>query len=115
MTSRRQRRVAQFMREEITLITLELSDPRLALVSVTDVEVSSDLRHAHVFVSHLGAEEEKEIEGVLKALRHAAGHMRRELAVRGTLRYVPELSFHWDSSVNQGQRIEELLRQVGFE
>jgi ribosome-binding factor A len=101
------------MREEITLITLELSDPRLALVSVTDVEVSSDLRHAHVFISHLGDKEET--EGVLKALRHAAGHMRRELALRGTLRYVPELSFHWDSSVDQGQRIEELLRQVGFE
>jgi ribosome-binding factor A len=101
------------MREEITLITLELSDPRLALVSVTDVDVSSDLRHAHVFVSHLGDEEE--IEGVLKALRHAASHIRRELAARGTLRYVPELSFHWDSSVDQGQRIEELLRQIGFE
>ena len=113
MTSRRQRRVAQLMREEITLITLELSDPRLALVSVTDVEVSSDLRHAHVFISHLGDEEE--MESVLKALRHAAGHMRRELALRGTLRYVPELSFHWDSSVDQGQRIEELLRQIGFE
>ena len=113
MTSRRQRRVAQFMQEEITLITLELSDPRLALVSVTDVEVSSNLRHAHVFISHLGDEEEK--ESVLKALRHAAVHMRRELALRGTLRYVPELSFHWDNSVDQGQRIEELLRQIGFE
>ncbi len=113
MTSRRQRRVAQLMREEITLITMELSDPLLALVSVTDVEVSPDLRHAHVFISHLGDEEET--EGVLKALRHAAGHMRRELALRGTLRYVPELSFHWDSSVDQGQRIEELLRQIGFE
>lgn len=112
MTSLRQRRLAEFLREEITLIAMELSDPRLAFVDVTDVEVSADLRHARVFVANIGEPDQK--EQILEGLRHASSHIRRELAQRGSLRYVPELSFHWDSSVESGQRIDDLLRQVGL-
>jgi ribosome-binding factor A len=112
MTSRRQRRVSELLLEEIGLIAQELSDPVLAYVNVTDVEVSPDLRHAHVFVSHMGQPEETRT--ILKALERAAGHLRSELAERGVLRFVPELSFHWDASVDQGQRIDELLKQIGL-
>lgn len=112
MTSRRQRRVAELLLEEISLIVQELNDPRLAFVSVTDVEVSPDLRYAHVFISHMGEAEETPL--VLKALEHAASYIRRELALRAILRYVPELSFHWDTSLEQGERIERLLREIGL-
>ena len=112
MTSLRQRRVAEFLRQEISLIAMELTDPRLAYVDVTDVEVSADLRHARVFVADV--EESDHKNEILEALEHASGHIRRELAQRGTLRYVPELSFHWDSSVEHGRRIDDLLRQVGL-
>jgi len=112
MASRRQRRVSQLLQEEISLIAQELSDPLLAFVSVTDVEVTPDLRHAHVFVSHIG--EAEEAGATLKAMEHASGHIRRELAERGVLRFVPDLSFHWDASVDHGKRVDELLRQVGL-
>jgi len=112
MTSLRQRRVAEFMREEIGLIAMELADPRLTFVDVTDVEVSADLRHARVFVADIGEAEHK--HEILEALEHASSHIRRELAQRSSLRYVPELSFFWDSSVEHGRRIDDLLRQVGL-
>ena len=112
MTSRRQRRVTELLLEEISLIAQDLNDPRLAFVSVTDVEVSPDLRHAHVFISHMGEAEEKPL--VLKALEHATSYLRRELALRGILRYVPELSFHWDTSLEQGERIDQLLQEIGL-
>ena len=92
MASRRQRRVSQLLEEEISLIAQELGDPLLAYVSVTDVEVTPDLRHAHVFVSQICDAEES--GATLKALEHASGQIRRELAERGGLRFVPDLSFH---------------------
>ena len=112
MTSRRQNRVSELLQEEIGLLAQELNDPILAYVSVTGVEVTPDLGHAHVFVGHLGDADEK--TAVLKALARAAGYIRRELAERGVLRYVPELSFHWDDSMSRGSRIDELLRQLGL-
>jgi len=112
MTSWRQRRVAELLKEEIGLITYDLSDPRLASVSVTDVTVSPDLRHAHVYISHLGGAEENTM--VLEALEHASGYIRHELALRKVLRYVPKLSFHIDTSVERGRRIDELLKELGL-
>lgn len=112
MTNLRQRRVAEFLREEISLLAMEFNDPRLGSVDVTDVEVSPDLRYARVFVASSGESEQK--EQILEGLRHASAHIRRELAQRGSFRYVPELSFHWDSSVERGQRIDDLLRQAGL-
>lgn len=112
MTSRRQRRVAELLKEEIGLITYDLSDPRLAFVSVTDVTVSPDLRYAHVYITHLGEAEETAV--VLEALEHAKGYIRRELAQRAGLRYVPKLSFHIDTSVERGRRIDQLLEELGL-
>lgn len=113
MTSRRQRRVAELLEEEISLIVRELSDPRLALVSVTGVEISPDLRHAHVYISHLG--EAEETATVLEALKRATGYVRHELALRVELRYTPELSFHMDTSLERGRRIDQLLRELNLE
>ena len=110
MTSRRQRRVSDLLQEEISLLALELDDPHLAYVTVTDVEVSPDLRHAHVFVSDSGGAEQK--AAVLEGLERARVFIRRELAERGVMRYVPDLTFHWDASVDQGHRIDELLKQL---
>jgi ribosome-binding factor A len=101
------------LQEEISLIALELDDPRLSYVTVTDVEVSPDLRHADVFVSDTGGSEEK--ASVLKALGRATGFVRRELAERGVMRFVPDLTFRWDASVDQGQRIDKLLQQLKSE
>jgi len=115
MASRRLDRLNEQLRQEISqLISRVLRDPRLAgVVSITTVEVSPDLRHARVYFSVLGGEEER--GRVLAALQGAAGFLRHELASRLTLRHVPELTFKPDISIERGERIMELLREVGHE
>jgi ribosome-binding factor A len=113
MPSRRQERVSEMLREELSLlISTELTDPRLedAMVSVTDVSVSEDLRNARVYVEHvLPYESSKQ---VLAALRHAEGFLRRALLQNLSLRFVPELTFHIDTSGERAQRIEAVLNAV---
>lgn len=89
------------------MIAFELKDPRLAFVSVTRVEVTSDLRLARVYVSQLDGEESR--RETMAALGHASGYLRREIGQRTTLRYVPELSFHFDEGLIASQRINTLL------
>jgi len=110
-TSRRQKRVAEMLMEELSvMVALELRDPRLQLASVTAVEVSPDLRHARVYISHLGSREDE--PGILKALEHASGYLRRELAQRMILRYIPTLSFHIDDTLARAQRIDEIIEKL---
>lgn len=112
MSSRRQLRVAELLQQELaTMITFELRDPRLAFVSVTRVQVSSDLRHANVYISSLSGEESQ--TEVMAALHSASGFMRREIGKRTTLRYVPELAFHFDDGLIQSQRMSDLLDEIG--
>ncbi|MBI4286141.1 MAG: 30S ribosome-binding factor RbfA [Chloroflexi bacterium] len=110
--TRRIERVNHLIRQEICdLLQREVKDPRLGnLIVITGVTTSPDLKHAKVFVSHLGGEAEK--AATLKVLSSAAGFLRRELAKRMQLRYVPELSFHWDESIERGAHIEELLDRI---
>ncbi len=109
--TRRQQRVAELLHEEISLLLVrELRDPRLEGVTVTDVEMSPDLRHARVFISVLGDEEAQ--QAAIAGLEHAAGFLRRALAARLELRRVPDLSFRLDTSIARGQRIMELLEQI---
>lgn len=103
--SRRQKRVGELIHQELsTLLQQEARDPRLAEVTITEVEVSPDLRQAQVYVSALDNAEE-----ILRALVSASGYLRRQLAERLSLRFVPEVSFRWDRSLERGQRILELL------
>ncbi len=111
MSTRRQLRVAELIRQELAnLITFELRDPRLALVSVTRVQVSPDLRHANAYISSLEGEEGR--AETLAALRHAQGFLRRELGRRTDLRYVPELAFHFDDGLIQSQHMSNLLDEI---
>ena len=113
--TRRIERVNELLRAEISeLLQRQLNDPRLGgLVSITEVVTSPDLRHAKVFVSVLGTPEEK--AEVMKALKSAAGFMRRELTPRLNLRHIPELSFWDDTSIERGARVLQLLKEVSEE
>lgn len=115
--SRRSERVGELIREEISdLIRKEVDDPRLrtgALVSITDVEVSEDLRHAKVFVSVLG--NPQDTKDALAALTHAEGFLRRALGPRLDLRYLPEIHFYQDDSIQRGARVDELLYELASE
>ncbi len=110
----RQERLAQMLFQEFSIIIgSELQDPRLALAKVTDVRVSRDLRNVKIFVNH--DDDEVSRREVMNALRQAQSYMRREIALRCTLRAVPELVFMYDESPQRAARIDELLEQIASE
>lgn len=98
----------QLQSELALLIRDELSDPRVAGVTVTKVDVSPDLRNARVHVSLLGGDEQ--LGEALKGLNHAAGKLRHALGERLRLRYVPQLHFAADLALREGDRISALIR-----
>ncbi len=107
---RRQARVAELLREEVAEILQKMKDPRVGFASVTRVEVSPDLRHARVMVSVLGDSEAR--EKTMAAMERAKGHVRAALAERLHLRFVPEVVFCLDRSLEYGARVQELLREI---
>lgn len=99
------------LREELSLLVLrELKDPRLGFVSFTGASVTPDLRHARVYVSVMGAEQEKQHS--LDALNRARGFLRTALGKRAKTRTVPELTFVEDEAADTGNRIFALLDEV---
>ncbi len=114
MSSRRQRQIAGLLHQEISLlIQRQVRDPRLGLVTVTDVEVTPDLRLAHIYVSVMGGDDE--VKQALAGLKSAAGFFRHELGSALSLRFVPELSFRLDKSLEQGLHIDRLLDSLHTE
>ncbi len=113
MPSRRQHRVNDLLREELSdLIQRDLRDPRLSgLTSITEVSVTADLRSAKVFVSTLGGEEQQ--DAAVQGLSAAASHLRRELKVRlRTMKYVPFMTFYRDDSIEEGARLLDLMKEA---
>ncbi len=114
----RSRRIAdQIQRELADLIRNEVKDPRVGLMTITDVDVSPDLSHAKVFVTSLG--EAAQRAQCVQGLQHAAGFLRALLSHRLNMRSVPELRFLADESVERGVRlshlIDEAVKQSGEE
>jgi ribosome-binding factor A len=107
---RREKLRELFKVEASDVLQRQLRDPRIGFVSVTDVELSADLRHAKIFVSVLGSAEEK--QQTMAALEHATGFVRSELGRRIKLRHTPEILFRLDESIERGTRVVALLRQV---
>ena len=99
---------AQLRRELGTIVHGAVREHGLPSVSVSDVEVTRDLAHAKVFVTALQSERSKE---AVKALQGLAPELRYALGRAMKLRHVPELHFHYDDSVDRGERIDTLLRQ----
>lgn len=111
MTRRTERIEDQFRIEISDLLRRELRDPRVGLASVSDVEVTSDLRHARVKMSVLGDEAAR--LGAIEALQHARGFIRGQLARRlRHLRAMPELDFELDRGAEYSQRIQDLLAEL---
>ncbi len=116
MASHRIERVNSLMRQEISeILQREIKDPRLATsVTITGVETAPDMRHAKIYVSRIVRSEEEKKE-TLKALESAAGFVRRELADKLRLRHIPDLTFEWDSSIERGAHLLDLLDKVAEE
>lgn len=106
----RAQRVADRIQVELAdILQRRLKDPRHGFVTVTEVEVSDDLRLARVFVSTL---DEVELESALITLKRAKGFIRSELGHRIRLRYVPEIQFRADRSARHAMRVFELLKEL---
>jgi ribosome-binding factor A len=109
--TRRTERLGEEIREEIArMIGSEVKDPRIGFVTVTRVEVGTDLRQARVFVGVLGGAADR--EKTLAGLRQAAGFMRRSLGQKLRLRHTPELTFTYDEGLEAHDRIARLLAEV---
>ncbi len=105
-------RLTEAIRDEIgAILEGELADPRIGLVTVSEVKLSPDGKSAHVFVSPL-QQDEAEGEQSLKGLQSARNYIRHELAQRLGLRTAPELHFVLDRSAQYGERIDELLKRA---
>ena len=108
---RRPERVADMLREEIAqIVGYELEDPRVTMVTVTDVRVSDNLRDARVYVTVAG--DEAEIKAALVALRHAAPYVRKQVGFSLNLRHTPEIHFVRDTVEEQGARVDLLLAEI---
>lgn len=105
-------RINQLIRQEISdLLRHEIKDPRLSkFIAVTEVAISPDLRQARVYISFISSQQEK--QAALDALAGASNFLRREMARKLRLRRIPELSFHWDDSIERGTHIMDLIDQV---
>ncbi|RKZ84736.1 MAG: 30S ribosome-binding factor RbfA [Gammaproteobacteria bacterium] len=101
------------MRELAQMIQHEVSDPRVGMVTVSHVDVTSDMKYAKVYVTRLTTtESEQDIKECLQGLSHAAGFLRRRLAGRVELRNIPELRFHYDKSLEHGFHMDELIAKA---
>ena len=108
---RRTERIADIIREEITqIVGYELEDPRLTMVTVTEVRLSDDKRAARVYVTVAG--DENEHKSALAALKHAAPYVRKQLGLSLNLPRTPELHFVRDRVEEDGERVDQLLLQI---
>ncbi|MGE5816603.1 MAG: 30S ribosome-binding factor RbfA [Deltaproteobacteria bacterium] len=111
MEYQRADRVGDLLVELISdLLRKEIRDPRINAVTVTGVKVSKDLRHARVYFSLLGRQEDRKT--VSAGLKSATGFIRSKVAKQLNLRFVPTLEFFYDESEDEAQRIDDLLNQV---
>ncbi len=107
-------RVSEAVKEALSeIVSEEVKDPRLGFATVTAVEMTPDLRKARVWVSFLGEPEEREQS--LQVLHQAMHHIRGELAKRVRLKFVPELEFREDTTLEQGLRIEHIIKELNQE
>jgi len=105
-------RVADLVRRDIAEVLLrEVKDPRVRFVTITDVRLSKDLRNARVFFTTL-LQEGQLLEDVQEGLRHAAGFVQRKVGGRLQLRCTPHITFAYDSSFENGARMDKILSGI---
>ena len=108
---RRAERTADTLREEIAqIVGYELEDPRLTMVTVTDVRLSADKRAARVYVTVAGDEDEH--KAALAALKHAAPYVRKQLGLSLNMPRTPEIHFVRDRIEEEGERVDQLLLEI---
>lgn len=108
--SRRDRIAEQIRRELAEVIRTELRDPRVGMISLTDVQVSPDYAHAKIFFSSLAGSDT--LESVQEGLEKAAGFLRSELGKRISIHMTPQLHFVFDESLERGAQLSKLISEA---
>ena len=108
--SRKERVAEQVRRELAELIRTQLKDPRVGMISITDVEVTADYAHAKVFFSTLAGSEH--VPAILTGLQKASGFLRRELGKRISIHMTPQLHFVFDQSLERGADLSKLIQEA---
>lgn len=107
----RAERAADIIRDEIAqIVGYELEDPRVSMVTVTEVRLSDNMRAAKVYVTVAG--DENEHQAAMAALRHAAPYVRKQLGLSLNLPRTPEIHFVRDRVEEEGERVDQLLQQI---
>jgi ribosome-binding factor A len=111
MDAKRAKRVGVRIRQEVAdLLLRRVKDPRIGFVTITEVDVSPDLRRAKIYYSVVGTEVDR--QRAAEGLHRASSFIKRELAPRLQLKFMPEIGFVYDPSLEYGDRIEKLLRDI---
>ena len=101
-----------FLREEISMIIQrEIKDPGLGFITIIDVKMTEDLKYAKVYYSVFGSEEEK--ERTAQALKRATSYIKHLLGDKMRMKYMPEITFAYDTDQEKAARIDEILKKVG--
>ena len=107
-------RVADIIRREVSdILFREVKDPRLSFITITSVDLGKDLRNAKIYYTSL--KEAEELEEIKKSLKKAVGFVQRKLGKRVHLRYLPQLSFVYDSSLKYGSHMDNIFRKIDEE
>jgi len=107
--SRAERVADAVQRELAVLIRDEVRDPRVGMVSITDVDISRDLAYGKIYISFVGDREDDDIKAAVAALNGASGYLRRLLAAQIKLRITPTLTFFYDDSGRRGEHLSALI------
>lgn len=111
MSKKRSEKVAEAIHEMVSeLLVKGLKDPRIGFVTITGVKLTDDLGLARIYFSVLGSEDEK--KSAIAGLNSARGFIRKEVGKNLRMRYVPDIVFEFDASVEYGSRIESLLKEI---
>lgn len=108
--SPRMRKVNELIREVVAEAVVDLKDPRIGFLTITGAETSPDLRHAVIYYSVLGTDEEK--SDTADALDRASSRIQRAIGTETRLRYTPKLTFRVDPSIDEGLRISRILAEM---
>lgn len=111
--SPRMRKVNELVREVVADAVVDLKDPRIGFLTITGAETSPDLRHAVIYYSVLGTDQEK--SDTAEALEHASSRIQRAIGSETRLRYTPKLDFRVDPSIDEGLRISRILAEMAEE
>lgn len=110
MASIKIKRISSLIAKEVSdILSNEAQDKELHQVTVTSAEVTNDLSFAKIYITCMN---EKDKETILKDLNEAAGFIRKELSERIELRHTPKISFHYDESIEYGNNIERIIKEI---